>query len=177
MRSLALALFALAAAPAVARDVNPDRSPSIGVKCGVIPPILTAPELLVRIGSGLAFGLFGIYTTIDGEAQTLVAPEVLLELREGRRSTPYLEAAYLLYSETSKGGGADKMDYFALTAGYEWKWSSVELQLGGGIQFLTREEKAPCESQPGEWFGGCGLDLETPSVLPAIDLALRYRFW
>ena len=156
--------------PAAASWRDPS-SFSIGVRGGLIPPVLGALELLFRPAERLAVSLFGIHVPdSDGDdgSKTTIGAALTRELAKGRSHGAYASlSTYYYWDAPDAGGRGMKTATAALTAGYLWKFGWLDVQLGAGLQFLLFEDKPPCE-----WF--CGM--EAPPVLPAIDLAIRYSF-
>jgi hypothetical protein len=164
-----LVLAAIAAPRSAAENEAPRRpiGVALGIKTGVIPPALAAPELVVHAEHAL-LGLFGM--ALGGDtSRTTLGGELGYEFTEFGLSTPYLLGALFHYDSTTHATGAyERSDMFTLTGGYEWKGRHVELQLGGGVLFLLHDELPPCT--------GWGCIRITIPVLPTFDLALRYRF-
>lgn len=165
-------LFALllAAGPTPARADAGEESAtlafSLGIKTGLIPPLLAAPELVVH-GPHFLIGAFGMY---GGAGRSTIGGELGFELSPPGESTFYVLGTLFHYAQaTNASGFYQRSDAVTLTGGYEWKWSRVELQLGAGALFVLRDDTPPCSG----WF--CGFR-PIPPVLPAVDLSARYRF-
>jgi hypothetical protein len=82
-------------------------------------------------------------------------------------STPYLQLAYLYYSD--QGQRPEQSQILYATAGYTWKSAHGEAQVGGGFLFFLWDRIAPC---PAGTFVCIGNVL--PPVLPTLDLAFRF---
>ncbi|HEY0462840.1 MAG TPA: hypothetical protein VGC79_01465 [Polyangiaceae bacterium] len=141
-----------------------ERLLAAGVRVGLIPPVFTVAELLVRPAPHVALGVFGMAL----HERLSIGGELMVELAAPGESSLYAQAAYLYYSNTSEHWQRSQLLY--ITAGYTWKFAlGVELQLGAGALFVLSDETKPCTE------GFC-LNFETPKVLPTIDLAVRYGF-
>ncbi len=135
---------------------------AIGIKTGLIPPVLATPELVVH-GPHFLLGAFGIVTS----DQLTLGGELGCEFAPPGKNTFYLLGSYFHYSRNGTSGFYERSDAMTLTSGYEWKGRHVELQLGGGALFILADDVSPCT------FCFKGL---LPTVLPTFDLAVRYRF-
>jgi hypothetical protein len=180
-RSFAIAALLFATAPAAsAADTESTAPPSpvsvaIGVKTGIIPPVLAVPEIVFH-APHFFFGAFGITTRggvgAGGQRLTLGA-EAAYEIHPPDRSTPYISASYFRYDSGADAGGfSERSDVVTLTGGYEWKANHLELQLGVGALVIVGDERTspPCT-------GFCfDFQLQTPRILPTFDLAARFRF-
>ena len=182
MRVSAALILAAGIGPAAA-EVEPDSEPrpvpvkaAIGVKTGVIPPVLAVPELMLHLPHFFA-GAFGIFTgggLGNGGRRTTLGGEVGFEFNPPELSTPYLSGSYFRYEASANAAGfSESSDLLTLTAGYEWKLKHFELQLGAGALFVLRDDVPP----PPPCSGFC-LDFSGfgPKVLPTFELAARYRF-
>jgi hypothetical protein len=157
-----------------ADDATNPHPVSAGLKAGVFPPILGLLEVTYRPLPHLGVGVMGIYAPFDvtGKVGTrfAVGPELLYELEAGGASTWYLEGAWLYYHATGPGSFFETMQSVQLTGGYEWKWPSLEVQLGAGLQHILVDHTPPC-------VGFClTLDPTQFPVLPQVEVAARYRF-
>ena len=147
-----------------AQEVVEARHLAAGVRFGVMPPIGTVIEVLVRPVPHLAFGVFGMKTP----DKTTIGAELALEVAGAGESTPYAQVAYLDYRDTSPQWERSKVLY--VTAGYIWKSRlGAELQLGAGGLLIVSEDLPACTG----WF--CFRPSGVP-ILPALELALRYGF-
>ena len=159
-----------AVAPGQAAEDEAPRLPvevALGIKTGLIPPVLAAPELVVHADHAL-LGFFGMGLGGDTR-QTTLGGELGYEFAGFGLSTPYLLGSFFHYDSTTHAtGDYERSDVLTATAGYEWKGNHMELQLGGGLLFLLRDEVPPCT--------GFGCIRITMPVMPTFDLALRYRF-
>jgi hypothetical protein len=146
---------------------------AVGVKAGIIPPILTVVEVVTRPRPKLALGLYGMYTSNaglgNGAARISLGGEAVVEFREGRRNTPYLSFAYDYYHASPDANGNWETSQVAyVTAGYVVKSSSVELYFGGGLLFFLSDDLPPCT-------GFC-IDNSPPLVFPTLELGARFAF-
>jgi hypothetical protein len=127
-------VLAAVVAPGKAAEHEAPRVPigvALGIRAGVIPPVLAAPELVVHAGNAL-FGFFGMGLGGD-TSRTTFGGELGYEFAEYGQSTPYALATFFHYdSSTHSTGAYEHSDVLTLTGGYEWKGRHVELQLGGG---------------------------------------------
>jgi hypothetical protein len=147
---------------------------AVGVKLGVIPPIFTVPELVVRPAPHLALGVFGIYTSGagfgQGAARTSIGGEAIYEFREGRQATGYFSVSYDYYHAAPNGSGFYETSQSGyLTGGIMAKGRFLDLYAGGGLIFLLSDEKPPCTEF-------CISIVSTPPVLPTIELGARVAF-
>jgi hypothetical protein len=178
--STALALVA-SIAPAFAADepeAGPERRPvtaALGLKTGVIPPVLAVPEIVIHVPHFFA-GAFGIITRggIGGGGNRLtLGGEVAYEIHPPDRSTPYVSGSFFRYETGADAAGfSERSNVLTLTAGYEWKVKHLELQLGAGALVVLSDERntPPCT-------GFCfDFQLPMPMVIPTFDLAARFRF-
>ena len=154
-----------------AQQAPPDRKLAIGVRAGIIPPILTAAEIVVRPRAKLALGLFGMYTTGagigNGGTRTSIGGHITYEFRVGRRETPYFSFAYDYYHASPDTNGFWETTQLAyLTGGYIGKWDWLEFFFGGGIVVEVAEDKPPCQI-----CVNVG-----PGVLPTLELGVRFAF-
>jgi hypothetical protein len=165
------------AAPARAQ-VQGDEAPrehllAIGVKAGILPPILAVVEVVARPRPKLTLGVFGMYTSGvglgSGSARTSVGGEVAFEFREGRRNTPYVSLAYDYYHASPDAFGNWEISQTGyLTAGYLWKSARVELYLGGGLLIVLADDLPPCT-------GFC-VNSQVSPLLPTLELGVRFAF-
>jgi hypothetical protein len=175
-----LALLAVgprAGADQTGHPAEPEPAPvtvAIGLKAGVIPPVLVVPEIVLH-APHLFVGAFGIFIgggSLDG-ARATYGGELGYEFNQPGKSTPYLSGAVFRYETWPDATGwYERIGLLALTAGYEWKLKHLDLQLGGGALIVVSHETAP-PSCPGLCFDLRGL---WPPLMPAIDLAARFRF-
>lgn len=173
--ALALALAGAAAtpAPADAQDASSeDAIVAVGGRAGLIPPLLFAPEVMLRPCPNLAAGVFGMYTRGagigSGGTRTSLGGALLLEFQRGRRDTGYLSMAYDYYHASPNADGFwETLQLGYLTGGYMVKGSHVDLYFGGGLVFVLAQDKAPCTAF-------C-IDV-TPPLLPTLELGLHYAF-
>jgi hypothetical protein len=166
-RSMVLVLVLCAAPLHAASDAEQEVpvSAALGIKAGAIPPVLLAPELVLH-APHVFLGTFGMAT---GDGVTLGA-ELGAEFSQAGQNTPYVLGTYFHFASNANAtGGRESIDALTLTAGYEWIWKHVELQVGAGALFLVNDEVAPCTG----WF--CGF--RPPPVLPTVEISLRYRFF
>jgi hypothetical protein len=142
---------------------------TLGVKAGLIPPLGVAPELLLHPGN-LMLGVFGITLPGGGNGSRYsIGGEFGYEFAQPGQSTPYVLGTVLHYDESANSAGRyERTDVATITAGYEWKSSRVEIQLGGGALFVLNDEVPACTGFCFNW--------NVPPVLPTLDFALRYRF-
>jgi hypothetical protein len=150
-----------------------DRNVAVGVKLGIIPPIFTVAELVVRPAPHLALGIFGIVTPAvgigNGGTRTSVGGELIYEVNEGRRGGAYLSLAYGYYHAALDASGFYETSHtLYATGGYVWKFQYVEVYCGGGFLILMMNETPPCT-------GFC-IDGDPPPVLPTTELGLRFGF-
>jgi hypothetical protein len=164
-------LLLLATTIARGDDVPHDHRLGAGVKVGVIPPVFGALEFVVRPADHLVVGVFGIATPFAAFGHVYralsIAPELLYEFSVGRRSTWFVEMSYLFYDAHGDNGFFEDSESAVLTAGYEWKWSALDLQAGGGLQYLVLDDVPPCT-------GVCH-HLEV-RIVPDLEIAARYSF-
>jgi hypothetical protein len=173
---LALMLTAVAEsvqAQAAVGEVPREHLLAVGVKAGIIPPILTVVEVVTRPRPKLTLGLYGMYTSStglgNGAARISLGGEAIVEFREGRRNTPYLSFAYDYYHASPDAHGNWETSQVAyVTAGYVVKSSSVELYFGGGLLILLSDDLPPCT-------GFC-LESAPPPLFPTLELGLRFAF-
>lgn len=171
--SLAVAL-AVGSAPhgALAADGEPTPvlSAALGIKAGFIPPLLAVPELVIHTPH-LFLGAFGIYTTGgigNGGNRLTLGGELAYEVNAAGQNTPYFSTGFFQYDAAKNAiGFYEKTSVLTVTGGYEWKARHFEFQLGAGGLFILKEQTPPCSG----WF--CFNFRQ--SVLPALDLSLRYR--
>jgi hypothetical protein len=158
---------------AAAADSEPEHaiSVAIGIKAGIIPPVAVAPELVIHFPH-LFLGAFGIATpggVGNGGTRVTVGGEVAFEISQPDQSTAYLSSALFHYEAAKDSAGFyERSDMLTVTGGYEWKARHLDFQLGAGVLFLLKDETPPCSG----WF--CFNFHQ--SLLPALDLSLRYRF-
>jgi hypothetical protein len=174
---LAAILAPLRAAPEA--DADKEARPvsaALGLKLGVIPPVLVAPELVVH-APHLFLGVFAIVTgggLGEGGDRLTLGGELGYEFARPGRSTPYLLGTILHYEAAQSASiYSEEAEILSLTAGYEWKERHLELQLGAGVFFLLRDQikRVPCTG----WF--CpGFSLPPYVPFPAFDLSVRYGF-
>ncbi len=172
-RSLAAIALVALVSPALA---EPDErhpvpvDPALGIKSGLIPPILVVPELVLHAGHGM-LGVFGIATSGglgEGGARYTIGGELGYELGEPGRSSPYFLGSFFHYDASANATGFyERSEMLAFTGGYTWKGERVELQLGGGALLLLHDEVPPCS-------GFICVRVTFP-VVPTFDLSLRYR--
>ncbi|HET9754279.1 MAG TPA: hypothetical protein VFP52_15005, partial [Myxococcales bacterium] len=96
--------------------------------------------------------------------------EVMVETAAPGASTPYLQLAYLRYSD--RGPRAERSEVAYATAGYVWKSGIGEAQVGGGVLFILSEELPPCAPGTFICLGRIG-----PPVLPTLDVAFRFALF
>lgn len=158
---------------AAAADSEPPTaiSAAIGIKTGFIPPVLAAPELVIHFPH-VFLGAFAISTPGgigNGGTRVTVGGEVAYEISEPDRSTAYFSSALFHYEAAKDSAGFyERSDALTVTGGYEWKARHLDFQLGAGVLFMLKDETPPCSG----WF--CFNFHQ--SMLPALDLSLRYRF-
>lgn len=162
-RLLAGCLCAGAASAAPDGGAEAEHHLAVGVRGGIVPPALFVVELLARPLPHLALGAFGMALS----DKSSLGGEVMVETEAPGASTPYLQLAYLHYSD--KGPRQERSDVAYATAGYIWKSARGEAQLGGGLLFILSEELAPCDPGTFICIGRIG-----PPVLPTVDLAFRF---
>lgn len=155
-------------------DVPPEQKIAIGAKAGLIPPVFSVVEVVVRPAPKLALGAFGLWLPAgvgpgNGGAKTALGGEVVYEFHDGRVHTPYLSGAYAYYhASTDANGNWETTQVAYLTAGYLWKWRSVELYFGGGLIIILSDETQPCTS--------ICIDIGLPPALPTLELGVRFAF-
>jgi hypothetical protein len=152
----------------------PEHKLAIGVKVGLIPPILTAAELLVRPAPHLAVGAFGMATSGvgigAGGARTSVGGELIYEVREGRQGTGYFSIAYDYYHAAPNAAGFyETTSLLFLTTGMAAKGRFVDAYAGIGLVILLSDEKPPCT----DFCVSAGPHLP---VLPTLELGARFAF-
>jgi hypothetical protein len=173
---LASALSAVAApvrAQVAGDEAQREHLLAVGVKLGLIPPILTVVEVVTRPRPKLTLGLFGMYTASagigNGAARISLGGEAILEFREGRRNTPYLSFAYdYFHASPDANGNWETSQVAYVTAGYVIKSSRVEVYFGGGLIFFLSDDLPPCT-------GFC-FDNSPPLLLPTLELGARFAF-
>ncbi len=142
---------------------------ALGPRLGIFPPIFSALEFDAYLNPYVALGLIGVYSPKafgSGGASFLGGATVRGTLKPG--DSEYLESSYYHYhADADSTGYTETSDFIAITTGYLWRWSVVELQAGVGIQFVLRDEVPPCL--------GVTCTKNTAWFLPAVDLALRFR--
>lgn len=146
---------------------------AVGVKAGLLPPILAVVEVVTRPRPKLALGLFGMYTSGvglgNGAGRTSLGGELAIEFHPGRRNTPYVSLAYDYYhASPDANGNWETSQTVYLTAGYLLKSASVELYFGGGLFLLLADDLPPCP-------GFCP-NRNTSPLLPTLDLGVRFAF-
>jgi hypothetical protein len=99
--------------------------------------------------------------------QNSIGAGVMVETASPGASTPYIQLAYLSYSERT--GRQEQSQLLYATAGYTWKSARGEAQLGAGVFFFLSDTFAPC---PAGTF--ICIDNPLPRVLPTLDLAFRF---
>ncbi|HET7787692.1 MAG TPA: hypothetical protein VFL36_17095 [Myxococcales bacterium] len=156
-------LCAGAAAAAPDPDWRSEHHLASGVRFGVIPPVFAVAEMLARPAPHLALGIFGM--AVDRRSSG--GGEVMVETARPGASTPYVQLAYLYYSDD--GQRPERGHILYATAGYTWKSAHGEAQLGGGLLFFLSYEIAPC---PAGSFICIGDVL--PRALPTLDVAFRF---
>lgn len=162
-RLLASCLCAGAASAAPA-EWQAEHHLCFGVRFGVVPPVFAVAEVLARPVPHLALGLFGM--AVDRRSSG--GGEVMVETASPGASTPYVQLAYLYYSDT--GQREERSQILYATAGYTWKSAHGEAQLGAGVLYFLSDELAPCA--PGTFI--CFNHAIGPPVLPTLDLAFRF---
>ena len=169
--ALVLLTWFRAAALAAEEGVPPDRRFAIGVKLGLIPPVLAVPEILGRPAPHVAVGIFGIATDSgigSGGHRLSLGAELAYEFREGRRNTPYIALAYGYYhADTDANGFYETSSTLYFTGGYTVKEGMLELTFGGGLLVMMVDDIPPC-------VGFCISGLQAPPVLPTFDLEVRF---
>ena len=121
----------------------------------------------------LSIDLYGSYVSEDagynnGAKATgfALAPAIQGYLFAGRRSTPYL-AVGMQYVSLSLGSSSASGTGFFANIGYEWKFRfGLGIQLGAGIQHLSRVDASDGVSTVS--LGG--------QTKPNIELGIRYMF-
>lgn len=165
-RILAGCLFAGAASAAPDAGWQAEHHVALGVRFGVVPPVLTVVEVLARPVPHLALGIFGMAV----DRQSSGGGEVMVEMAPPGASTGYMQLAYLYYSDTRQREERSQLLY--ATAGYTWKSAHGEAQVGAGFLFILSDELAPCAPGTFVCFGRLG-----PPILPTVDLALRFALF
>jgi hypothetical protein len=160
---LAACLCAAGATAAPDPDWPREHHVALGVRLGFMPPALAVAEVLARPVPHLALGLFGMAIS----HQNSIGGEVMVETASPGASTPYIQLAYLSYSE--QAGRQEQSQLLYTTAGYTWKGARGEAQLGAGLFFFLSDELAPC---PAGTFVCIGNVL--PRILPTFDLGFRF---
>lgn len=150
---------------------------AFGVKAGLIPPVLSVAEFVVRT-QAIVMGVYGIVTDGgpigDGGTRTNLGFELTYEIRPGRerRSSPYITASSDYYHAAKDSHGFFETSHaLYTTAGYIWKASVVEFYLGGGLVFLLADELPPPNCT-----AFC-FRFDSPPVLPTAELGLRLAFF
>lgn len=142
---------------------------SAGVRFGFFPPVLTALEIALRPGDYIAMSAYGIFLGGDG-ARVLIAASLTAELAGGGRSGWYLSTGFLHFNQSRNSRGFyETASFVPLTGGYLFRSGWFELQLGAGAQLVLADDTPPCT-------GWVCWRFNAPYPLPAVDLALRYRF-
>lgn len=119
----------------------------------------------------LSLDLYAAYVSQSDDAGSTatgwaIAPAVQGELFTGQRSTPYV-AIGMQYVSLSLGNATASGTGFFANLGYEWKWrSGLGIQLGGGVQHLSRVEAT--DGVRNVSTGG--------KTAPNIELGVRYMF-
>jgi hypothetical protein len=142
---------------------------SAGVRFGIFPPVLTALEVSLRPVDHIAFSAYGIFLSHDG-GQLLIATSVTAESGKRDQSGWYLSTG-VIHASTNSGHISETIVLVPITGGYLFKSGHFELQLGGGVELVLADHR----NAPACTGWGC-VNLATPPVLPAVDLAFRYRF-
>jgi hypothetical protein len=161
---LAACLFAGVASAAPDAGSQAEHHLALGVRFGILPPVLTVAEVLARPVPHLALGLFGMAV----ERQSSGGGEVMVETASPGASTPYIELAYLYFSDT--GQREERSQILYATAGYTWKRRHGEAQLGAGVLYFLSDELGSCPA--GTFI--CFNHAIGPPVLPTLDLAFRF---
>jgi hypothetical protein len=87
-------------------------------------------------------------------------------LRDGNRSTPYA-AVGMQYVHLTLGSAVGSGTGVFANVGYEWKWKSgLGIQLGGGVQYITKVEAMNATTKVS--IGGM--------AAPNLEFGVRYMF-
>lgn len=142
---------------------------SAGVRFGIFPPVLTALEVSLRPVDHIAFSAYGIFFSHNG-GQLLIASSVTAETGKRDQSGWYLSTS-MIYASTNSDRISEVTVLVPITGGYLVKSGHFELQLGAGVQLVLVDHR----DGPACTGWGC-VSIAVPPVLPAVDLAFRYRF-
>jgi len=143
---------------------------SAGVRFGIFPPVLTALEVSLRPVDHIAVSAYGIFISRDGGQLLLIATSVTAESGKRDQNGWYLSTG-VIHASMNSAGVSEVLVLMPITAGYLVKSAHFELQLGGGMQLVVVDHR----DAPACTGWGC-VHIAVPPVLPAVDLALRYRF-
>ena len=168
---LALSSVASAQAPSeTTASSPPEKTFGIGYKAGNGIGFLGG-DVIINPLPHLSLDLYGTYvvmTASNGDKGTgfALAPAIQGHLFDGQRSTPYA-AVGLQYAKMSLDGAtASGVGTFA-NLGYEWKWDSgLGVQLGGGVQYLSKVEAT--NGTTSVMLGG--------KLNPNLEIGIRYMF-
>lgn len=172
--ALALSLLRPAVVRAAEGDADSERRLALGLKVGLIPPVLATGEVLLRPVPHLALGVFGIVTgggIGKGGTRVTLGGEAIYEFEVARRSSAYVSGSYAYYHAAREpNGDFETSQMLYATAGYTWKWSRVDVYLGGGLLVLLSDKTPPCR----DW--GCLDFIDLPFLLPTVEAGVRYAF-
>jgi hypothetical protein len=128
-------------------------------------------DVIVQPVPHIALDLYGTYVTLSassGQTGTgyAIAPAVQYHMRDGGVSTPYA-AVGMQYVHLTLGDATGSGTGVFANLGYEWKWrSGLGLQLGGGVQYITKVEAMSGTTSIS--LGGM--------VAPNLEFGVRYMF-
>ena len=150
----------------------PSKLFGIGYKLGDGIGIFGA-DIVINVLPHIAIDLYAAFvpvssgTTGDDATEYAMAPAIQYELRTGQRSTPYAAVGFQYAHLTLDNVSASATGGFA-NIGYEWKWrSGLGIQLGGGIQYLTKADAM--SSTTSVTIGG--------KANPNLEFGIRYMFF
>jgi hypothetical protein len=158
------------ATPPVAEVPRPERVLGVGYKLGNGIGIFGA-DVIINPVPHLSIDLYGTYVQIsDGKGDNgtgyAAAPALQYHVFDHRRSTPYA-AVGMQYVHLTLGSAAASGTGVFANLGYEWKWASgFAIQLGGGIQHISKVEASD----------GTRMVTTGGQTAPNLELGFRYMF-
>jgi len=150
---------------------------SVGMRGGVLLPVLTLPEITFGLGNGAMTGpqvtfsvvgavLPGDWALGNGGTRTTLGGFLNFETRDA--SGWYLSLGYAYYHAAPDGNGFWETDQTGYaTFGWLRRGENADFFVGGGLVAILSEEHA-CT-------GWCFDIVDTPPVLPTFDVGFRFH--